>query len=54
MSLYANLLETASDSSASISREPVLFKQDESGDNGSKKAIDSGTQEIRPLVHVAA
>lgn len=37
MSLYANLLET---DSASISRDPVLFKD---GDGGSaKKAIDPG------------
>ncbi|AEO63598.1 uncharacterized protein THITE_2109082 [Thermothielavioides terrestris NRRL 8126] len=36
MSLYANLLET--DSSASISRDPVLFKDEATA----KKTIDPG------------
>ncbi|KAK1756863.1 hypothetical protein QBC47DRAFT_451404 [Echria macrotheca] len=41
MSLYANLLESNSDSSASISRDPVLFKQQETNiDSASKKTID--------------
>jgi hypothetical protein len=47
MSLYANLLET--DSSASISRDPVLFKDDKE-DAPAKKAIDPGTHEPYPHV----
>lgn len=39
MSLYANLLE--GDSSASISRDPVLFKDDKE-ETPAKKAIDPG------------
>jgi hypothetical protein len=45
MSLYANLLDPASDSSASasISRAPVLFKQsDDKDDAASKKPLDPG------------
>ncbi|KAJ4302389.1 hypothetical protein N0V88_002533 [Collariella sp. IMI 366227] len=38
MSLYANLLNT--DSGASISRDPVLFKDGEANDTPAKKAID--------------
>jgi hypothetical protein len=40
LSLYADLLET--DSSASISRDPVLFKDDNKGDVAAKKALDPG------------
>lgn len=39
MSLYANLLDT--DGSASISRDPVLFKDDKD-DTSAKRAIDPG------------
>jgi splicing factor 45 len=44
MSLYANLLDTTSDSSAgaSISRAPVLFKQSDDKDDASKKPLDPG------------
>jgi splicing factor 45 len=44
MSLYANLLDTGSDSSAaaSISRAPVLFRQSDDKDDASKKPIDPG------------
>ncbi|KAK4448273.1 hypothetical protein QBC34DRAFT_116751 [Podospora aff. communis PSN243] len=40
MSLYANLLESNTDSTASITREPVRFKQEEARDGAAKKAID--------------
>ncbi|KAK0652994.1 hypothetical protein B0T16DRAFT_388155 [Cercophora newfieldiana] len=40
MSLYANLLDSNNDGSASISREPVRFKQEESGESALKKPID--------------
>lgn len=51
MSLYANLLEPASDPSAtaSISRAPVLFKQpDEKDDAASKKPLDPGATHSLP------
>lgn len=41
MSLYANLLDSG-DGSASISRDPVLFKDETKGDTPAKKAIDPG------------
>lgn len=46
MSLYANLLDSG-DSSASISRDPVLFKDEAKDDTPAKKAIDPGTHLVR-------
>ena len=43
MSLYANLLEPSGDSSTTISRAPISFKQSDAGDGSSaglKKAVD--------------
>lgn len=45
MSLYASLLESA-DSSASISRDPVLFKDGSADDAPPKRPIDPGTSSL--------
>jgi hypothetical protein len=50
MSLYANLLDT--DGSASISRDPVLFKDDKD-DTSAKKAIDPGIFEPIYCLHAS-
>ncbi len=50
MSLYANLLDTNADSSGSISRAPVLFKQEDADkDPSARKPIDPGTDPVGPL-----
>ncbi len=47
MSLYANLLDTNPDSSGSISRAPVLFKQEDADkDASAKRQIDPGTHPV--------
>lgn len=53
MSLYANLLDSKGDSSASISSAPVLYAQagtgsDSKDDAAAKKAADPGTSSICP------
>lgn len=44
MSLYANLLNTKADSSASISGAPVLYDNGEKDDASAKKEVNPGAQ----------
>ncbi|TPX06906.1 uncharacterized protein E0L32_002402 [Thyridium curvatum] len=56
MSLYANLLDPKADSSASISRAPVIFKPADGTDDPSvpKKPVDSSALRFQPIRRPAA